>query len=57
MTPLKFKVITGNSHEELAAELCDRLKSVVYEYSDRIPLTLAIGVIEIAKMEILEEAK
>lgn len=56
MTLHKFKVITGNSHEELAEELCNRLKLVVYEYSDRIPLALAVGVIEIVKVEILQEA-
>lgn len=57
-TPLKlFTATTSKSQFDLAAELCEKIKVAVYEYSDRIPLALAIGVIEIAKMEVMEEAK
>lgn len=54
---MKFEVIknTNKTQRELAGEMCDRIKEVVYEYSQLVPAALAIGVLEIAKMEILEE--
>lgn len=42
---------------EHLGEMADRLKEVVYSYSDRISLAEAIGCIEIVKVEILTEAK
>lgn len=52
-----FVATTSKPHTELAEEMCEKLKAVIYEYADRIPFALAIGVIEIAKMEIMEDAK
>lgn len=58
MMVLKFCTATTNRpHTELAAEMCDRIKTVVYEYADRVPLALAVGVVEIVKMELMEDAK
>lgn len=56
---MKFEVIknTGKTQRELASEMCDRIKAIVYEYSDQVPVALAIGVLEIAKFEIVEEQK
>lgn len=56
---MKFEVIknTGKSQRELAGELCDRIKELVYEYSELVPVALAVGAIEIAKMEILDAQK
>lgn len=53
----KFEVIknTGKSQRELAGDMCDRIKELVYEYSELVPVALAIGVLEIAKMEILKD--
>lgn len=56
-TPHPFAITGGKSHFDLAEEMCNKIKEVVYTYSDRVPLALAVGVIEIAKMEIMEEAK
>jgi hypothetical protein len=55
----KFAVIknTSKTQRELAGEMCDRIKELVYEYSELVPAALAIGVLEIAKMEIIEEQK
>lgn len=47
----------GNAQTPKAEEMCNRLKAVVYEYSDCVPLALVIGVMEIVKAEILAEAK
>lgn len=52
-----FTATTSKSQFDLAEEMCNKIKEVVYTYSDRVPLALAIGVIEIAKMEVMEEAK
>ena len=56
---MTFEVIknTGKTQRELASEICERIKEVVYEYSDLVPVALAVGAIEIAKMEILDEQK
>ena len=53
----KFTVInnTTKSQRELAGEMCERIKELVYEYSDLVPAALAVGVLEIAKHEILRD--
>jgi hypothetical protein len=53
----KFTVIqnTTKSQRELAGEMCERIKELVYEYSELVPAALAIGVLEIAKSEILRD--
>jgi len=43
----------GTPAQEVASEMCEAIKKVVFAYADRIPLALAIGVLEIAKIEIL----
>jgi hypothetical protein len=56
---MKFEVIknTNKTQRELAGEMCDRIKAIVYEYSELVPASLAIGVLEIAKVEILDDQK
>mgnify|MGYP000380334637 CR=1 FL=1 len=54
----EIKAFTGGQrNEDSADELCKAVKSAVYHFSDRIPLALAIGVLEIAKQEIMEDQK
>lgn len=45
---------SGPGHE-LAGEMAERIEAVIYEYADRVPLALAVGVLEIVKRELLEE--
>lgn len=45
----------GQSILSLSEEMCDRIKEVVYSYSDRVPTALAIGVLHIAAKEILDD--
>lgn len=52
--PIRF-VTTGQPATATAAEMCEAIKAAVYAYADRVPLALAIGVIEIAKAEIMAE--
>ena len=56
---MNFEVIknTSKTQRELASEMCDRIKGIVYEYSDLVPVALAVGAMEIAKMEIMDEQK
>lgn len=45
----------GQKAHEAAGELADRVKALVYEYADKMPVATAIGVIEVVKIEILNE--
>lgn len=45
----------GQPAHEAAGELAERIKDLVYEYADRMPVATAVGAIEIAKSEILME--
>ena len=47
----------GQRPTEAADEMCEAVKAAVYQFADRVPLALAIGVLEIAKFDILDEAK
>lgn len=38
-----------------AEEMCNRIKDVIHEYDEEMPLALAIGVLDIVKKEIMEE--
>jgi hypothetical protein len=55
----RLKVYSGSGQSVQAAsgELCDRIKALIYEYEGRLPLAAGIGVLEIAKLEIIEEHK
>lgn len=45
----------GTPAHAIAGELAERVKALVYEYSDRIALATAVGVLDIVKLEILGE--
>jgi len=57
--PFELKVFTGGgqSVQAAAGELAERIKALVYEYSGRLPAAAAIGALEIAKLEILNEQR
>ena len=40
---------------DLAEEMAWRIRALVYEYEKRVSVSLAIGVLEIVKLEILSE--
>ena len=54
---MTFTVIqnTTKSQKELAGEMCEKVKELLYEYGDLVPLALAIGVLEIAKQDLIKE--
>ena len=53
----KFSIVMGDGQTILAlsGEMCEKIKEIVYSYSDRVPAALAIGVLHIAAKEILDE--
>lgn len=59
MTISTLKLLDGDGKRahELAGELAARIKDIVYEYSDKMPVATALGALEIAKIEILEDQK
>ena len=54
-----LRVFTGGGKRDtdLADDMCKAVKAAVYEFSGRVPLATAIGVLEIAKQEILDGNK
>lgn len=54
--PKVFMCKSGKSHSAIAGEMADDIKKVIYEYSDKIPLALAIGVLRIVEREIIDNA-
>ena len=54
---LKVLRTTGGPGHEIAGEMAEKIKAVIYEYSDRVPLALAIGVLEIVKTEVMGEQR
>lgn len=57
VTTLKVFSGGGQNIQATSGELCERIKGLVYEYAERLPVSAVIGVIEIAKFEIYEEQK
>lgn len=54
--PRRFMAIASKPHAQLAGEMADEIKAVIYAYEQRIPLALAIGVLRIIEKEILDAA-
>lgn len=54
-------VFTGSgpdqSDMDLADEMCEAIKQAIYTYAGRVPLATAIGALEIAKREIMDDAE
>lgn len=52
----KFSVVVGDGQSvlNLSEEMCEKIKEVVYSYSGRVPVTVAIGVLHVAAKEILD---
>ena len=52
----KFTTIKGGKPAIAhAADMCEAVKSAVYDFADKVPLATAIGVLAIAQREILDE--
>lgn len=56
-SPYLFAARASKTNSHIAAEIADEIKEVIYKRADQIPLALVIGVLEIVKQEILDEAE
>ena len=50
----KFMSITSKGHAQIAGEMVDEIKAVIYKHSNVIPLALALGVLRIVELEIFD---
>lgn len=57
MKPFDVSHIASKRAAHKAAEMCEEIKTVIYSYSEEMPLALALGVIDIVKLEIIDEAE
>jgi hypothetical protein len=55
--PMIFMAKASKTNSYIAAEMADKIKAVIHEYDDQIPLALALGVIRIVEMELFNAAK
>ena len=55
---MTLTVIAGDGKrlQDVTEEMAERIKAVIYEYSERTTLAAALGVLQIVAAEILEEA-
>jgi hypothetical protein len=56
MTDIRIFKGDGKRAEDVTGELGDRIKALVYEYSGRIPLAAAIGVLHLVAYEITKDS-
>ena len=56
---MSLRIIEGNSKraEDVAGELAERIKALIYEYEGRITVAAAVGVLAIVQAELIAEAK
>jgi hypothetical protein len=50
----RFTAIAAKPHAQIAGELAEAIKGLIYAQADRVPLALAIGVLRIVEKEILD---
>jgi hypothetical protein len=55
--PITLITTNGQPMHDTAGEMADKIKAVVYGFSDRVPLALALGVLQIVAHELIEDAK
>ena len=47
----------GQRSHEVAGELAERIKELVYQYADRMPVATAVGVLEILKLKCFKTSR
>jgi hypothetical protein len=53
----KFTATGSQSQTQMASELAEEIKRVIYQYEQKMPLALALGVLRIVESELLDDAK
>ena len=52
-----FMAKASKTNSYIAAEMADKIKAVIHEYDNQIPLALALGVMRIVEVELIDDAK
>lgn len=55
MKPFDVSHLASKRASLKAAEMCEEIKQVIYNYSEEMPLALALGVLAIVKKEIMQD--
>ena len=55
----QFTVVYGGGQraEDLTGEMAERIKALVYEYENRMPVAAAIGVLHIVAVELMGDSR
>jgi len=56
-SPIVIMQTNGQPMHDTAGEMAEKIKAVIYEFSDRVPLALALGVLRVVEHELIEDAK
>ena len=57
MTDIRIFKGDGKRAEDVTGELADRIKALVYEYSGRMPLAAAVGVLHLVAYQITKDSE
>jgi len=49
----RFAVVRGQRPEDVAGEMAERIKALIWEYEDRTTLATAVGVLHIVAAELI----
>ena len=52
----RFMAVACKPHAQIAGDMAEEIKAVIYKHAGAIPLALAIGVLRIVERELLEDA-
>jgi len=51
----RFAIVQGQRPEDVAGEMAERIKALIYEYDNRVTLATAVGVLHIVAAELIED--
>ena len=52
----RFMSLASKPHAQIAGDMAEEIKAVIYKHAGAIPLALAIGVLRIVERELLDDA-
>ena len=52
----RFAVVKGQRPEDVAGEMAERIKALIYEYENRTTLAAAVGVLHIVAAELIRDS-
>lgn len=52
----RFMSIASKTHIQIAGDMAEEIKAVVYKHAGAVPLALVLGVLRIVERELMDEA-